>query len=202
MAESPTSAPAGAVGERTTYEEFLRCFEGESAEWVDGWVYPMSPVGGAHQDVGLFLASVLSMYVQRRDLGTVRYEKFQMRLETTGREPDVLFVAAEHRERLHETYLEGGADLAVEIVSPESRRRDRGEKFFEYERGGVREFWLIDPERRAVEFYVLIDGRFEPRLPDADGMYHSTVVDGFWLRVEWLWTTPDVLDVAAELGLR
>jgi Uma2 family endonuclease len=142
------------------------------------------------------------MYVQRRDLGTVRYEKFQMRLETTGREPDVLFVAAEHRERLHETYLEGGADLAVEIVSPESRRRDRGEKFFEYERGGVREFWLIDPERRAVEFYVLIDGRFEPRLPDADGMYHSTVVDGFWLRVEWLWTTPDVLDVAAELGLR
>jgi Uma2 family endonuclease len=90
----------------------------------------------------------------------------------------------------------------VEIVSPESRRRDRGEKFFEYERGGVREFWLIDPERRAVEFYVLIDGRFEPRLPDADGMYHSTVVDGFWLRVEWLWTTPDVLDVAAELGLR
>lgn len=61
------------------------------------------------------------------------------------------FVAEEHLDRLQEMHLEGPADLVVEIVSPESRLRDRGEKFAEYELAGVSEYWLLDPElRRAV----------------------------------------------------
>jgi Uma2 family endonuclease len=47
------------------------------------------------------------------------------------------------------------ADLAVEIVPTESRLRDRGQKLAEYEMGGVREYWIIDPERRQAAFYVL-----------------------------------------------
>ncbi|MEJ7756097.1 MAG: Uma2 family endonuclease [Nocardioidaceae bacterium] len=53
------------------------------------------------------------------------------------------------------TYLDGAADLAIEIISPESIGRDRGEKFVEYEAAGIREYWLIDPERRQAEFYRL-----------------------------------------------
>ena len=202
MAESPTSAPAGAVGERTTYEEFLRCFEGESAEWVDGWVYPMSPVGREHQRIGLFLASILHEWVEARHAGEVFYEKLQMRLASTGREPDIIFVRADHLHRVSETYLDGPGDIAIEIVSAESKGRDRGDKYFEYEQGGVPEYWIIDPERRVAEFYQQ-DQQGLFRLRDAPGgIYRSRELEGFWLRVDWLWDRPAVAAVLAELGLR
>ncbi|MDW8290080.1 MAG: Uma2 family endonuclease, partial [Armatimonadota bacterium] len=72
-----------------------------------------------------------------------------------GRSPDILFVSQQNLHRLKPTYLDGPADLVVEIISPESEERDRTQKFSEYERGGVREYWLIDPEKRLAEFYVL-----------------------------------------------
>lgn len=202
MAESPTSAPAGAVGTHVSYEDFLRDHMDEKAEWVDGWVYPMSPANRAHQRLGLFLATLLSLYVERREMGEVFYERFQMRLADSGREPDLMFVTTGHLDRVHETYLDGPADLVVEIVSPESQVRDRGQKFFEYEAGGVLEYWLLDPDRKAAEFHILEDGTLRPRLPDEDGIYRSDVVEGFWLRVDWLWELPDLLETASELGLR
>jgi Uma2 family endonuclease len=88
------------------------------------------------------------------------------------------------------THLKGPADLAVEIVSPDSRGRDRGDKYYEYEQGGVREYWLIDPIRRHAEFYRLgDDGLFQP-MAVTGGVFHSSVLDGLWLRLEWLWEEP------------
>ena len=72
-----------------------------------------------------------------------------------GREPDILFIAREHLDRFRDTYLDGPADLVVEIISRDSRARDRGDKFYEYEQGGVREYWLLDYLRRQAEFYQL-----------------------------------------------
>ena len=68
-----------------------------------------------------------------------------MKLPHSAREPDVLFLAKEHLGRLRDSHIEGPADLVVEIVSKESRGRDRGEKFYEYGEGGVPEYWLLDP---------------------------------------------------------
>ncbi len=126
---------------------------------------------------------------------------FQMKLER-GREPDLLFVASEHLERLKEAYLEGPADLVVEIVSPESVGRDRGEKFCEYEQAGVPEYWLIDPLREQAEFCQLgAQGRYRMVMPEAGEIYHSAVVPGFWLRVAWLWQPPSILETLRELAL-
>jgi Uma2 family endonuclease len=121
-----------------------------------------------------------------------------------GREPDILFVAREHLARLKETFLDGPADLVIEILSPESRLRDRGDKRAECEAGGVREYWLIDPERREADFYVL-DARGRYRLVEVgpDGIYESPTLAGFRLNLAWLWRDPlpKVLDVARDLGL-
>jgi Uma2 family endonuclease len=79
----------------------------------------------------------------------------------------------------------------VEIISPDSRARDRGAKFYEYEQGGVREYWLLDPLRRQAEFYRLgLDGIYRPAPVAEDGIYRSAVLEGLWLRVEWLWQEP------------
>ena len=190
--------------EPVTYEEFLAWADEDTlAEWVDGKVIMTSPAGNIHQDISGFLTSLLRVFVESSHLGVVRSAPFQMKLERSGREPDLLFVAAGHEDRLREGYLEGPADLVVEIVSPESVGRDRGEKFTEYEAGGVPEYWLLDPQRRWAEFYLLEGGRYRLVWAGAEGQYRSRVLPGFWLRVEWLWQQPlpPVLAVLRELGL-
>jgi len=116
----------------------------------------------------------------------------------------LLFVAREHLDRLGGSCLDGPADLVVEIVSPESAGRDRGEKFYEYARGGAPEDWLIDPQMASVEFYRLEGGRYRLAFSGEAGRYEARVLPGFWLRVEWLWQKPlpsPVQTVAEIVGL-
>jgi Uma2 family endonuclease len=192
---------------KLTYEEFLTwCDEDTWAEWVDGEVVVLSPASVRQQQLVDFLVQTLGVYVQAKGLGLLLSAPFQMKTgpDLPGREPDLLFVARENLGRLKDRYLEGPADLVVEVVSPESRLRDRGEKFAEYEAGGVREYWLVDPEARQADFYVLgPDNRYDRRRADAAGIYRSQVVEGLWARPEWLWQDPlpPVLVVLRELGL-
>lgn len=198
IAELKTPDIAGGI----SYEEFLREYEGEFAEWVDGTVETMSPISIYHDDMGAFLSMLLRLYVRRCDLGRVLSAPFQMKLTgmRRGREPDILFVRKENLHRLTRTFLDGPADLAIEIVSPESAQRDRATKFAEYEAGGVGEYWVPDPDSQSVDFWMLRAGRFERVLPDMNGIYHSTVVDGFWIDTNWLWQQP-APDAAELLAL-
>ena len=197
----PSSLP------RMTYEEFLEWpHENRFVEWVNGRVVPMAPISDDHMDVMGFLAALLRMWAQDRDLGIVRTEPMNMKTgpDLPGRCPDVLFVAKEHLGRVRKVHIEGPADLAVEVVSPESRSRDRGEKFSEYEQGGVREYWVIDPERKQAMFYQLgADGTYRPVAPNAQGVYESAVLPGLWLKVDWLWRRPlpPVVDILREWKL-
>jgi Uma2 family endonuclease len=177
-----------------TYEEFLAWADEDTwAEWVKGEVIILTPASKQHQDLVAFLAALLRFFVEAHRSGLVLTAPFQMKLgpDLPGREPDIIFVAREHLARLQNTYLEGPADLVVEIVSPDSRARDRGEKFYEYEQGGVQEYWLLDYLRRQAEFYQRgADGIFRLVPAGEDGSYRSAVLEGLWLKVEWLWQEP------------
>jgi Uma2 family endonuclease len=182
---------------RMTYAEFLEWADEDTlAEWVAvpgtdvGEVVMTSPASNKHQDIARFLTTILSIYVETQQLGIVRPAPFQMKLGNSGREPDLLFVAAEHLDRLKPTYLDGPADWVVEIASPESAERDRGTKFYEYARGGVPEYWLIDPQAQWIEFYQLEETHYRLAFAGRDGWYESLILPGFRLRVEWLWQTP------------
>jgi Uma2 family endonuclease len=193
--ESPTVAlhPAGSPPPaRMTYEQFLDWHpESCLAEWVNGEGILMPPPSLRHQDVIRFLSTLLSWFVESRDAGRVYFAPVQMRLKHSGREPDILFVATEHQSRFRDLYLDGPADLCVEVISPDSRSRDRIEKFREYQQAGVREYWLIDPARKEAIFYALGEnGVYQPLSIGSDGVVRSGVLEGFWLKVEWLWQDP------------
>lgn len=206
-AKTTTRTAAPAPPAKMSYEEFLTwADEDVSAEWVDGEVILMSPASDRHQDLGDFLTALLRFFAEAKRLGSVRSAPFQMKLETrpSGREPDVLFVSSDRLDRLKDMYLDGPADLVVEIISAESRARDRGEKFYEYEQGGVREYWLIDPLRKQAEFYLLGDDNLYQLAPVGEGgTFHSVVLKGLYLRVDWLWQAPlpPLLTVLKEWGL-
>lgn len=175
---------------KMTYEEFLEWADEDTlAEWVNGEVVMTSPASDRHQDLVGFLESVMRPFVEARNLGIVRSAPFQMKLEQ-GREPDLLYVAKEHLHRLKKNYLDGPADLVIEVISPESIGRDRGDKFYEYARGGVPEYWLIDPQAQWVELYYLEGSHYRPGLAAKEGRHRARALPGFWLRIEWLWQHP------------
>ncbi|NOX61754.1 MAG: Uma2 family endonuclease [Chloroflexi bacterium] len=177
-----------------SYEAY-RAWVGETAmaEWVDGEVIVFMPLKRIHQELVGFLYALLRAFVDYHHAGKVLMAPFEMRLSHSAREPDILFVAQEHLSRLAETRLEGPADLVVEVISDDSERRDRVDKFNEYMEAGVREYWVIDPRsgRKQADFWVMDEqGRYLAARVDEAGAYHSSVLNGFWLRVDWLWQDP------------
>lgn len=176
-----------------SYQAFLESTAEDAwAEWVDGKVVPMSPPSQRHQRLTTLLAAALLAFAEHYGLGVVMAAPFQMKLgpDASGREPDIIFVAKTNEGRLQKNRLDGPADLAIEIISPESRVRDRGEKFYEYEQNGVQEYWLIDPDREQAEFYVR-DARGIYQLePLRDGVFESRVLPGLKFDSAWLWQDP------------
>lgn len=190
---------------KMTEEEFWAwCDEDVKAEFVDGEVIVYSPVSIHHNRLTRFLIPLLQLFVEKHGLGEVLGSEFAVRLRARlVRVPDLIFVSKKKAQMIQETRFEGAPDLIVEIVSPDSEERDWREKYHEYERAGVQEYWVIDPHSRTVAFYQLEEGKGYRKVAPEEGIYRSKAVEGFWLRPEWLWREPlpSVLDVATEIGL-
>jgi Uma2 family endonuclease len=171
------------------YQEFLAADLGhDHFEWLDGEVVEMPAVEDDHADLSDCLSTLLSMWIEAKDGGKVREDPFQMRLPSrpSGGQPDIQVILAKNLRRLKRMYLDGPADVVIEIVSTASREI----KFAEYRDAGVHEYWMIDPERKQAEFYVLQKKRLPPAPVDDEGRFHSRVLPGVWLEADWLWKRP------------
>lgn len=176
----------------TTFEEWDEWEDGNTrSEWVDGEMRVYMGVTLPHDQVNGFLRSLLDFYGEMTRTGRANSAPYGLRAAPggSGREPDVMFIKRGSPARREERHVEGPADLVVEIVSKDSVTRDNRDKFREYEAAGIPEYWIIDPRprRRTARFYVLEEGRYSEVFPDAGGIYRSTVLPGFWLRLSWLW---------------
>jgi len=189
---------------KISYAEFLDWADEDTlAEWVDGNVVMTSPANVKHQDIGRFLIVVLELFVTTNNLGKILQPPFQMKLSSSGREPDLIFVKKERLSLLQNSFMQGPADLAVEIVSPESIARDHETKFGEYAAGGVPEYWLLDATENTATFYQLDANRQYQLIPlDPQGRYFSNSIAGLWLKPAWLWrqSLPNPLDALFEIG--
>ena len=207
--EIHTTATPGNQDQRLhmSYAEYLAwAHEDVHAEWVNGEVIVHMPPKQPHQIVVAFLLRLLGDFIEIFHLGRLLPAPFEMRPTPEGpaREPDLLFVAREHLDRLNEARLSGPADLVVEVISDDSVARDRADKFYEYQAAGIQEYWIVDPRPgyTRADFYVLDDqGRYRPVPVDANGRYASTVLVGFWLQVDWILATepPAVLPTLTQI---
>lgn len=188
-----TNVSVDGIPRGLSYQEFLEwSHEDIRAEWVDGEIVMMSPSSFEHQKLVSFLDRLLGGYVRMNNLGEVLVAPFQMKTgpDLPGREPDLLFVASEHEGRIRDVYLDGPADLVVEVVSPESRGRDRLDKFEEYERGGVPEYWIVEPEEERCLFFVLEEEAYVDRTPESGERFCSTALPGFEMNPSLIWDRP------------
>lgn len=179
------------IAEGIDFDTYLHDYADQLTELVDGKVIRMSPVRDVHNLMVRFLVTLFDAYLVTTKEGELRHEGFVMKIvyegKTRSRQPDLFVVTTANLDKLHPTYMDGAADLVVEVLSPESLNRDRGEKFVEYEAAGVREYWLVDPQRGDAAFYVLEeDGLFRLHYPDQAGLYHSRALPRLKLPVSLL----------------
>ncbi len=196
------------VPPKPTYEEFLREYDGQYAEYVDGQVIKNMSVTDRHDDLTNFLKALLVFFVQANNLGKIHGEPYQMKMtfgdKIKGREPDIFFIKTENLHRIKEKFFDGAADLVIEIISPESIIRDTEDKFEEYEAAGVKEYWIINPNRRTANFYGYDDqGKYKMLPISADGRFESRIIKELWIKVDWLWQKelPNLIDVLRDWKL-
>lgn len=153
-----------------TEDEFLALETNRLIELSDGNLEVLEMPSDFHQLVLGRLFAWVFAFVTQHDLGHVRFAPLRVRLwPGKFREPDLIFLSAAHADRIHEKYWDA-PDLAVEIVSPDDPDRDALVKQAEYARAGIPEYWLVNPESRTIEVYVLPPGAQEYRLGQTLGM--------------------------------
>jgi len=109
-----------------------------------------------HQKVSMRFGLLLAEAILKPGKGEVYHAPLDVKLwEDTVYQPDLLVVLREHADRLRETHVEGAPDLVVEILSPSTAHLDLWQKRYDYAQAGVREYWVVDPDTRRVELYVL-----------------------------------------------
>ena len=186
------SSPLSPDSDLVTVEEFY-CLvpDGQKADLIDGVIYMASPDTRRSDRLGGFIKFLMQGYAAVQGLGEVYGSRFAFELsQFRAPEPDAAFVRTERLHLVSERRMVGGPDIAVEIVSRESRQRDYGEKKQLYAEAGVSEYWIIDPLQRRVEFHRLRAGRYEPVPLEQNRIFRSAVLEGFWLDVEWLLAEP------------
>ncbi len=119
-----------------------------------------SPIAN-HQTILLNLAAAFREYLKGHPVGKVFVAPLDVILSDYDvLQPDLLFVLNE-RAGIVKDWVRGAPDLAVEILSPTTEKRDRGIKLKAYARFGVKEYWIIDPVARTVEVHRLSAGGYE-----------------------------------------
>lgn len=181
-------------------DDYMANYAADHCEWVGGVVIRMSPAGLKHNDFTDYLRDLLRTYFAAKPIGRVLSHPFVMRVDVTDsrREPDLQIILHTNPGKLSETAMIGPADICIEIVSPESVERDYGTKLEEYEKGGIAEYWLFDPQRKIALFYQLDNtGTYRLMDPDEQGIYRTPKLPGFQLHVPTLWldNLPDIIAV-------
>ena len=160
--------PAKKQREKFTYVDYLSWNDRESWEIINGDAYDMSP---APPTIHQLISGELFLQIGNQLKGKpcrvipapfdVRLPKGNERREDIENivQPDISVVC--DINKLDNKGCLGAPDLIIEIISPSSSRKDRMEKFFLYERMGVKEYWLVSPEDKIVEVFILgPDGKY------------------------------------------
>ena len=140
---------------RYTSADYWNLPEGRRAELIDGQLYDMAPPSRIHQKLISQFTLVLGQYIRNHHGACEVYPApFAVNLDAEDKdwvEPDISVIC--NLSKLDDRGCKGAPDLVIEIVSPSSRRMDYSKKNFLYSEAGVREYWIVDPEKERTTVY-------------------------------------------------
>ena len=152
--------------QRYTYADYCTWDDGERWELIDGVPYAMSPAPRPrHQSLVGEIYGQLRDYLKGKPSCKAFIAPFDVRLDAAGEDdtvvqPDITVIC--DRTKIDDKGCNGAPDLVIEVLSssPDSSRRDRLIKFNLYQRAGVREYWIVDPDTNTVAAHLLENGKY------------------------------------------
>ena len=155
---------------RNVFYENIR--DDEKAEFINGQVVYHSPAKEKHNLAVDNLKDIFRHFLRNNKLGVVRGEKALVKLRRNDFEPDICFFRKEVAETfVPDTMFYPVPDFVVEVLSSSTEKIDRGVKFVDYALNGVKEYWLVDADKKVVEQYILDNESFVL----AEKVQHATV---------------------------
>jgi Uma2 family endonuclease len=148
---------------KLTYDDFLLFpDDGRRHELIDGEHYVTPSPNTKHQAVSGNLFFLIRSWLEQHPAGRVFYAPFDVVFtQFDVVEPDLLYISNERAELiLTSKHVTGAPEIVVEIASPGTRRRDETIKRRLYERAGVSEYWIVDPDIEVIRISRNTDGRF------------------------------------------
>jgi Uma2 family endonuclease len=141
-----------------TETEYMRLPGNRLVEFCEGKVELLPMPSQRHQEIVGLLYMLLFSFVTTYRLGKVLIAPFKIRLWSGKiREPDIMFMFSTHSHKRLEQYWQG-ADLVIEVVSPDDPERDTVIKKDEYAKAGISEYWLVNPTSETVTVFMLVEG--------------------------------------------
>lgn len=133
--------------------------DGQRAELIDGQIYYMAPPSRRHQKISMELSATIRDYIHSHNSSCEVYSApFAVFLNEDDRnyvEPDISVICDPNK--LTDRGCTGAPDWIIEIVSPSSRRMDYFVKLFKYRSSGVREYWIVDPDKKQIIVYDFVN---------------------------------------------
>jgi len=185
---------ARSSSKRYTWADFLALPDDDRRELIDGELVEVEVPNKMHEHIVAVLIAYLWIWAQHGRRGHVLGSGYKIRIDAhRGVMPDVQFFRPKNPAAIGQNLgLENGfPDLAVEIISPSSRRYDRVKKLAWYARIGVPEYWIVDADARTIERLVLargayvVDGSME-----GDATFRPRTYRGLAIPLAELWTMP------------
>jgi Uma2 family endonuclease len=146
-----------------TYQDYLKLDDEKRYEVINGELIMVPAPSYGHQSLQSKLGLIFANFTNKNNLGEILYAPFDVILaENIVVQPDILFVAKENKELLKDRGLFGPPDLAVEIISPSSLKRDIKDKRQIYEKFAVKEYWVVFPKEKIIEVLAINnEGKYE-----------------------------------------
>ncbi|MCI8767836.1 MAG: Uma2 family endonuclease [Ruminococcus sp.] len=138
-----------------TIEDIYALPEGQRAELIDGQMYMMAPPNTVHQRISHFLEWEIENYIRSKNGACeVFAAPFAVFLNKDGQnyvEPDISVVC--DKDKIDDKGCNGAPDWIIEITSPSDPQRDYGIKLFKYRTAGVREYWIVNPQKKTITVF-------------------------------------------------
>lgn len=155
MKGSVIMAPALAQERYYTIDDIYALPDGDRAELIDGQIYYMAPPSRKHQRITGEIFAIIREYINANngtcEVDIAPFAVFLNKDDKNYVEPDISVIC--DRNKLTDKGCSGAPDWIIEIVSAGSRRMDYFTKLFKYRTAGIREYWIVDPEKNRILVY-------------------------------------------------
>ena len=145
---------------RTGMEVFLMLPEGTLAELINDAIYISPMPNYKHQDLCTELTVQIRSYAKEKNLGNCLMRIDVFFDDKNVLEPDIIFISNESMGIIKEGKIKGSPDVAIEILSPGNKKHDTERKRVIYEKFGVKEYFIVDPENKETITWYLTNKKY------------------------------------------